>query len=789
MADEEAGSAPPPPHLVRLNPEQHRAVTTTQGPLLVLAGAGSGKTRVLTRRIAHLLYEGVEPKNILAVTFTNKAAAEMRERVEELVGDAAERLWVSTFHSSCARILRTDIEALGWTRRFAIYDDDDQQRMIKGILAERGQADGPTASEVRSRIDHFKNQMMSPDQVLRERRTHINDSLLLTWHAYEEALKAADALDFNDLVGKTVELLAEHEEILEKWRERFQFVLVDEYQDTNRAQYRLLRLLADGHHNLAVVGDDDQSIYGFRGADVSNILNFQSDYPEAVVVRLEQNYRSTKRILTLANAVVEQNPDRLDKKLWTDSNDGTKVQIIVQPSVQDEAARVAGAVQKLRRRFDFAWGDIAVIYRTKSVARHFEAALRQLSVPYRLVGGRKFYERREVRDLLAYLRILANPADDAAVLRVVNVPTRGVGAKTQAKLREEAAKRGLPLLATARQLSGGQSVGEKGLASFADLMDELQSLARDADLPMLVAEAVERSGYRAMLEGEVDSEGETTREAAGRLENLDLLVQDAATFKPPQGVIGGMEQLTAWLDRIALTADADDVPEGGEVTLMTVHASKGLEFPVVFVVQMNEGVFPHERSMDRGLEEERRLAYVAFTRAMKRLIVTRSLRHPVQGGRSGKAAQPSRFLFGIPLEVVDGDVPDGEPASGSAGDRRSEARKATQKLGVFLQHRAKRPVLPPEMEGDYTLLDIESVEQLQVGVRVHHPRFGVGRSARWRRRPSLCPLGAASSGSPLRLRIFALSRTDSMGSAGPGVLKGPQCLSVRASFLPAESDR
>ena len=710
-----------PAHLVRMNPEQHRAVTTTEGPLLVLAGAGSGKTRVLTRRVAHLMYEGVDPTNIIALTFTNKAASEMKERVQELVGDAAERLWISTFHSSCARILRYDIEALGWTRRFSIYDDDDQLRMLKGIMSEARANESLSARDVLKRIDQYKNQMQNVDQILKERRSHLNDSVLTIWQSYEEALKAADALDFNDLVGKTVVLFAEHAEILEKWRDRFRYVLVDEYQDTNQAQYDFLSLLAREHRNLAVVGDDDQSIYGFRGADVSNILNFQKDYPEAEVVRLEQNYRSTKHILTLANAVVEKNPERLDKRLWTESGDGVKVQIIEQATVQDEAARVAAAILTLQHR-GHAFSEIAIIYRTNAIARHFEVALQQRAIPHKVVGGRKFYERREVRDILAYLRVLTNPADDAALLRVVNVPPRGVGAKTQAKLREEAGRRGQPLLATAKSLGGGSTKGEKGIAAFVHLTDDLLLRARDLELAELVLEVIERSGYRGMLEGEVDDDGKITREAQGRLENLEVLIQDAQQFHPPAGTYGTLEALTAWLDRISLTADADEVPDGGVVTLMTVHSSKGLEFPVVFVVQMNEGVFPHERSMDRGVEEERRLAYVAFTRAMKRLVVTRSVQHPRQAGKTSKVARPSRFLFGIPLEVVDGDVPTGDPASGGRSHRLEASQNARGKLGVFLERRQR--AMPSDEV--HTLLEIESPEQLREGVRVHHPRFGVG---------------------------------------------------------------
>jgi DNA helicase-2/ATP-dependent DNA helicase PcrA len=710
-----------PEHLQRLNPEQHRAVTTTEGPLLILAGAGSGKTRVLTRRIAHMLHTGVEPTEIIAVTFTNKAASEMKERVAELIGEVGKKVWVSTFHSSCCRILRQDIEALGYTRRFAIYDDDDQLRLLKGVVESLGYDGGRVeAREILSKIDHYKNRMLGVDAVLQERRSHINDPLIAVWRAYDESMRAADALDFNDLIGKTVELFKQHPDKLEAWRERFRFVMVDEYQDTNRGQYELLRLLADGHRNLAVVGDDDQSIYGFRGADVSNILSFEKDYPEATIVRLEQNYRSSGHILTLANAVVAQNDGRLDKKLWTQAPNGPKIQIIVAATPRDEAMKVAQAVLTLRRR-GHDWSDIAIVYRTNAIARHFEHALRQVRVPYKVVGGKKFYERREVRDMLAYLRLVVNPVDDAAFLRVVNVPTRGIGAKTQAKLREEASNRGRPLLATARAKGIGRTAPEKGLHSFVLTIDALNEDARELTPDQVVVSVLQRSGYQAMLEADVDKNDKLTPDAKGRLDNLQELVRDAANFPCPPEAHTSMEWLRAWLDRIALTADADEVPEGGEVTLLTVHSSKGLEYPVVFVVQMNEGVFPHERSLDTGVEEERRLAYVAFTRAMKRLVVTRSLRHASRGQRQGGEAMPSRFLYGVPLEVLEGDIPDGDPAS-SAQDHRVMSDDNKRKLNAFLQRRMERAAI----EDEHTLIDIESMEQLSPGVRVHHPRLGLG---------------------------------------------------------------
>ncbi len=688
-----------------------------------------------------MIHMGIAPENLLAVTFTNKAAAEMKERVKELIGEVGERVWVSTFHSSCARILRADIEPLGWTRRFAIYDDDDQLRLLKEIVKSHGfDTTRVLAKDLLGQIDHYKNRMMPVDEVLRTRRSHVNDPLVRVWRDYDEAMKAADALDFNDLIGLTVRLFRENPDVLAKWRDRFRFVMVDEYQDTNRGQYDLLQLIAGEHKNLGVVGDDDQSIYGFRGADVSNILNFQQDFPTATVVRLEQNYRSTANILSLANAVVKQNPNRLEKQLWTESAGGSKIALHAADTPQNEAKWVARAVLQLRK-FGNEYGDIAVVYRTNSVARIFEAGLRDLRIPYKIVGGRKFYERREVRDLLGYLRLVVNPADDAAFLRVVNVPTRGIGTKSLQGLRDDAGKRGVPFLAVAR-LRGGTP---KGLKAFCDLVDDLTRAAKDVDPPKLIQRVIADSGYRAMLEEDKDEHGKLTRDAESRLESLDEMVRDASVWEAPVEALTPMERLTSWLDHLSLAADSDEIPQGGQVTLMTVHSSKGLEYPVVFVVQMSEGVFPHARSAEEtgGVEEERRLAYVAFTRAMKRLIVTRSRQLPSfdAGSRGGAVAAPSRFLYGIPTEVCEGDLPDGEPA----GKENMTVDVVKAKLGVFQRRRAgeavegddegpawlrTRPAPPPPPQpagGRITLIDIEEIGQLQKGVRIHHRSFGLGR--------------------------------------------------------------
>lgn len=718
-AEEEAEETPP--HLVLLNPEQYRAVTTLDGPLLILAGAGSGKTRVLTRRIAHALHMGANPKEIFACTFTNKAAHEMKERVIELVGEVGSKVWVSTFHSSCCRILREDIENLGWTKRFAIYDDDDQLRMVKEILKDLNM--DPKVVDPRGilkQIDHYKNLLRYPDDLVREQRAREGEPFIRVWRAYSEALQASDAVDFNDLIGLTVKLFKEHPDVLERWQERFSYLMVDEYQDTNRAQYDLLTLLAKKHRNLAVVGDDDQSIYGFRGADISIIRGFQDDYPEATLIRLEQNYRSLANILALANHVIQVDENRIAKRLWTQSEPGPKVRLLVSDTPFEEAKRVASVIQQLRRR-GHRNDEFAIIYRTNAMSRPFERALLERGIAHKTIGGPKFYARREVRDALSYLRLVVNPADDAAFLRVVNVPSRGIGAKTLAKLREEAGNRGMPLLRTARGYKGSTRVTQ-GLTEFVGLIDNLTDAARNTPPAELCHRAIEESGYRKMLDEDRDSKDKLTRDAQNRLANLEELVRAAMEFEAP-GALTQLDVLTAWLDQIALSADSDNIPDEGEVTLMTVHNSKGLEYPIVFVVQMMEGQFPHKRSLEgKGIEEERRLAYVAFTRAQKRLVVTWSRKEQTYG-KGESLVEPSRFLFNLPDEHCEGDLPDGTPA----GAEESVATGAS-KLRGFLQRRAAAVPLPADTA--VTLVDIESAEQLRRGVQVHHPKLGVGEVRR-----------------------------------------------------------
>jgi len=712
-----------PSHLQHLNPEQHQAVITTKGALLILAGAGSGKTRVLTRRIAHMLHTGVEPLNILAVTFTNKAAAEMKGRVAELVGEAASKVWISTFHSTCARILRMDIEALGYTRRFSIFDDDDQRRIMKQIALDCNvDVKHTPVKDLLSRIDHYKNRMMNYDDVVAQRRAHRNDPLIRVWEAYEEALSASDAVDFNDLIGLTVKLFREHPDIRDKWSDRFHYVMVDEYQDTNKGQYQLLQLLAEKHGNLGVVGDDDQSIYGFRGADVENILGFQRDYPDALVIRLEQNYRSSRHILDVANHVVSLNRQRLDKQLWTDAPEGPAVRLMEMSTPKAEAEWVSAACQKLLT-MGFSLDDIAIIYRTNAMSRPIEAAFRAKGLDYRVLGGKKFYERREIRDVLAYLRLVINPADDSAFLRVINVPSRKIGPATIKKLRDKAQEDGAPLFETASRHAGLFKNVTSALHDFVELIDNFTLYAREQGPHNIVHEVTQQSGYQTMLELEVERNKETARETMGRLENLQVLNNEACAIAYSEDAEGvtPFDRLTIWMDQIALSGRSDEVAELGEATLLTVHSSKGLEFPVVFVVQMNEGAFPHKRSLDDGISEERRLAYVAFTRAMKRLIICRTTVGPPHG-RDFSAALPSRFLYGLPEHATVGDLP-----TGSVQDTRAVntlESPGTDALRKMLQWKNMAPAVSPA--GEYTLTDVESPEQLTYGVRVFHDKFGVG---------------------------------------------------------------
>ena len=635
----------------RLNPMQQRAVDKTEGPVLILAGAGSGKTGALTVRVARLLEQGVRPYHILAITFTNKAAREMRERVDALVGEAARDVWISTFHSTCGRILRREIEALGFTKAFSIYDTKDMERAMKDVFARLGfslQDKTFPLKGVLAEIGRAKEELISPSQYAAEangdfRRTKI----AACYREYQRKLKAANALDFDDLIYQTVLLFQTVPEVLEKYQERFRYIMVDEYQDTNTSQYLLVRLLADKYKNLCVVGDDDQSIYAWRGANIRNILDFEKDFPGATTIKLEQNYRSTKTILQAANGVIAHNTERKDKTLWTENATGNQLHLHRADSEYDEARYVAEKIESLVGR-GRRYGDFAVLYRTNAQSRVLEEQMVRRGIPYRLCGGTRFYDRKEIMDLLGYLKVLANPADDIALKRIINVPKRGIGDTSVEKVALFAEEKGISLYEGLGRISEMEKMGNRGkkMEEFLDLMETLRDEKSQQSLPDFLELVATKSGYLEML----DLEG--TEEAEARKENIEEFISKAAEFEKnhPQAT------LEDFLEEISLVADVDSYEEGEEaVVLMTLHSAKGLEFPFVFLCGMEEGLFPGYRAMvsgdDKDIQEERRLCYVGITRAKEELFLTHA-RSRMQNGQT-QYNPPSRFLTEIPLDLVE----------------------------------------------------------------------------------------------------------------------------------------
>ena len=725
-----------PLHLQGLNPPQRQAVETLRGPLLILAGAGSGKTRVLTRRIAHMLDQGVYPSQIFAVTFTNKAASEMKERVAELIGEKARRVWVSTFHSSCVRILRTDAVHLGYTGNFVIYDDDDQMRLLKQIGKDLNiDPKRIPPKSIRRMMDDAKNKLQDPDQLEAEGRTE--PLKIKVWRLYEQRMKGANAMDFNDLINNVVKVWRAHPEVLQKWQRRLRYLMVDEYQDTNRSQYELIKLLSGGPSgNLAVVGDDDQSIYAFRGADITNILNFEKDFPGAMVVKLEQNYRSSSRILQAAMTVVKRNSHRKEKTLWTEKGDGSVLRMIVGRDEQSEADRVAQDIQSKLREGRKA-EEIAIIYRTNARSRPFEQIFQRLRIPHVLVGARKFYQRREVRDMLGYLKLIANPADEMGLLRVLNIPRRGLGDKAVQTLRAHQKNQEVTLFHAAQEMAGMGGRAGKGFAAFVSLVDRGREYLRDHTAGELVVFIANESGYWDMLEAE------DTDEARGRLMNIRALAEDVDQEEETLPDIdedgnpvaldeSPLARLQRFLDRATLSGQAEELPDdGGQVTLMTCHLSKGLEYPIVYVVGMNEGGFPLLRDdfTEEQVEEERRLVYVAFTRAMDELVISRSLTR-IQYGRGIERCSPSRFLGDIPPELLQGGTGRARkrPVSSTA-DRELAMQAFLSKHGGGaghtrpLQRSAPKPAHVDELR---VTRKVESLEDLQVGTRIFHGDYGEG---------------------------------------------------------------
>jgi len=676
--------------LAELNPPQRDAVTAGDGPLLVLAGAGSGKTRVIAHRIAWLLgVRGVHPKNVLAVTFTNKAAGEMARRVAELVAPVGIRApLIATFHSACVRILRQHIRHIGYPPHFTIYDEDDRLQLVKECMRELDMTDRTwTPASIVQRISAAKNQMVALEEVERAARGPREERIAALFRRYQERLVAAAATDFDDLLLLTVRLFTEAPAVLAWYHGLWTHVLVDEYQDTNRAQYRIIRQLTAEHRNVCVVGDADQSIYKWRGADIRNILDFETDYPGTRVIRLEQNYRSTKRILALASAVIAHNVSRKDKGLWTENGEGERAAVYRAWDEHEEANFVAQTILAARGAGS-AWDDIAVFYRTNAQSRVLEDALRRGGIPYVVVGSVRFYERREIKDALAYLRLVVNPADDVAFRRAIQTPGRGIGRATLTRLEELAVREARPLLALAAAPPADVTgKPRRALEEFAALITRLATAREKTPLPAFIDLVLDASGYREDLKQERSSE------ADARLENLEELIAAAEDY------VRGQEDATleGFLDGVALVSDVDELPDGARgVTLMTLHSAKGLEFPVVFLTGMEEGVFPHVRAMDSvdEIEEERRLCYVGITRAKERLWISYALHRRMHGYGLG---EPSRFLLEMPAEQL--------AVLGGAG--RADARRE------------------PEVETPFADAGADDLP-LKVGARVRHGRWGEG---------------------------------------------------------------
>ncbi len=692
-----------------LNPEQQEAVKHTDGPLLIMAGAGSGKTRVLTHRIAYLLVEKqVSPWNILAITFTNKAAREMRERVNSITGPVAEDIWISTFHSMCVRILRRDGDRIGINRNFTILDSGDQLTVIKKILKEQNV--DPKKFEPRGilgSISSAKNELETPEDYKANAKGPYESVVADAYEQYQKQLRKNQALDFDDLIMRTITLFKKVPEVLEFYQRKFQYIHVDEYQDTNKAQYVLVKLMAEKYQNLCVVGDSDQSIYRWRGADIQNILSFEKDYPSARAIFLEQNYRSTKKILEAANVVIENNTNRKPKKLWTDNQDGPHITYYQGNDEHTESRFVTGKILDMVNSGKRTNSEIAILYRTNAQSRVVEEILNKSNITYNIVGGTKFYDRKEIKDVLAYLRLIANPDDDISLLRIVNVPKRGVGASTMDKVAQYAANQDISIFTALQEIEqvGLSARFTKSLRTFGNQMANWTQMQEYLAVSELVEEVIDKSGYRDALRNENTIESQT------RLENIDEFLSVTQEFEKASED----KSLIAFLTDLALVADIDKLDEDENeqkeaVTLMTLHSAKGLEFPVVFLIGMEEGVFPHSRSLfeEEEMEEERRLAYVGITRAEEELFLTNARMRTLYGKTNANPV--SRFIGEIPEELLEkeGQEKPASPFSGGSNPRAS--RPATPKT-------PRRPQL--------TSTGGDSVEW-NVGDKAGHRKWGVG---------------------------------------------------------------
>lgn len=727
----------------KLNEPQREAVYHTDGPLLILAGAGSGKTRVLTHRIAYLIGErGVNAWNILAITFTNKAAEEMRQRVDNLVGFGAESVWVSTFHSACVRILRRFIDRLGYENHFTIYDTDDQKTLIKEVC-RKVDVDTKVFKErsLLSAISSAKNEMILPDEFeLNAGGDFAKMKIAKVYREYEAQMKANNALDFDDLLVKTVQLLQTQPDVLESYQERFRYIMVDEYQDTNTVQFQLVSLLAGKYKNLCVVGDDDQSIYKFRGANIRNILDFEHEFPDAKVIKLEQNYRSTGNILNAANSVIANNSGRKEKSLWTENGEGELIRLRQFDTAFDEADFIGEDIKSAVRQGG-SYNDSAVLYRTNAQSRLLEEKFIAMNIPYKIVGGVNFYARREIKDLLAYLKTIDNGRDDVAVRRIINVPKRGIGLTTINRIQESATERGIgfyeALLAPGLIAGVGRSATK--LDSFAALIEYFKTLAEEMSITDLLQEVIEKTGYIESLENEDKEEAKT------RKENIDELISKAAAYEESCQDKDEKATLSGFLEEVALVADIDSLDEDQEyVVLMTLHSAKGLEFPRVYLAGMEDGLFPGYMSINAGdreeLEEERRLCYVGITRAEQELTLTSARRRMVHGETQYNPM--SRFVKEIPRELLDTGnkkfTQETEmPAQQNTYARAREAFRAQAFGGAFGgMAPAKNQGTSKTVTGSQALASLQKGSQLaaggngplgyEVGDRVRHVKFGEG---------------------------------------------------------------
>lgn len=691
-----------------LNVQQANAVLNTEGPMLILAGAGSGKTKVLTCRIAQLLEQGVLPYRILAITFTNKAAAEMRDRVDRMVGPSARNVWLFTFHAFCARLLRMDIDKLpGYGNNFVIYDTSDQKNLVKQVLKEMNYDEKD--SSILGFISRAKNGMFTAEQCMQAADNFHDKKLAQAYYMYQQKLRANNAVDFDDLLMLTLELLTKNEDVRRKYQEKFDYILVDEYQDTNRVQYKLTKLLAARHHNLCAVGDADQSIYGWRGADINNILDFEKDYPEAQTVKLEQNYRSTQFILDAANAVIDNNSGRKKKNLWSDKGKGQKPIYYEATDGMDEARFVVERMQELELKYGLKLGQMAILYRTNAQSRVFEEMLVRCGMSYSLVGGTKFYDRQEIKDVLAYLKVVHNPNDSLSLRRIINVPRRGIGEATINKLQEFANANGMSLFEAVSAAGDVPGITPRIASKLDDLsaiMFELMSDAAETPIKEVVAAVLEKTGYRAELENSQNIQDQS------RVENLDELLSVAEDFAKE----GVEDNLTNFLEHVSLVSDIDNAEMKDEsVTLMTLHAAKGLEFPAVFLVGMDQGIFPTSRALydEVQMEEERRLCYVGITRAERFLFLTHARLRMMYGKTDYYSA--SSFLEEVPNECK---LTYRRPTATAQRTVRQEtvAQKEQKKTSNWFV--GSRTSFTPKENSTST--------EFKVSERVQHSKFGVG---------------------------------------------------------------